>query len=91
MLHVQVIEQVRAQQEDARILLAGKLLKRVDDYLLDTREYGRKERKIAVAMLEGELKDSIDELRKRAAECASTLTDWHSVCASGALDRIEHI
>lgn len=74
---------MRSHQQDARLLLASKLLERVDDYLSKAADHDRRENKAAVKLLEGELKDYFDELRQRAAECISTLNDWHSVSVVG--------
>lgn len=75
----QIIEEARSLQSDARLVLAGHLLKKVDDYLAMGLGRERKEIKAAVSLLEGELRDSFDELRQRAAECVATLQEWHSV------------
>lgn len=78
-----MIEQIRSYQQDARLLLAGKLLERVDEYVSKAVERDQKESKEAVKLLEKELKASFDELRQRAAECIATLNDWHSVSVAG--------
>lgn len=74
-----VIDEIRKLQQDARLVLAGDLLKKVDEYLTTNVDYERKEVKTAVYLLEGELKDSMEELRQRAAECVATLREWHAV------------
>lgn len=76
---LQVIEDVRSLHHDARLLLAGNLLRRVDEYLSQATDRDRKEIKAAVKLLEGKNKGNFDDLRRRAAECISTLRDWHSV------------
>lgn len=77
----QVIAEVRLYHEQARLIVAGRLLAAVDRYLESGQNAGRAEVKAARALVGGELKSSFDELRQRAAECASTLDDWHSVSA----------
>lgn len=77
----QVIAEVQAYHEQARLIVAGRLLAAVDRYLESGHHAGRAEVKAALALLRGELKPTFDELRQRAAECASTLDDWHSVSA----------
>ena len=80
MLH-QIIAEVQEYHEQARLIVAGRLLAAVDQYLGSGQHIGRPEVKAALALLRGELKPSFDELRQRAAECALTLDDWHSVSA----------
>lgn len=74
-----LIEDVRQYHEQARLIVAGRLLASIDQYLATGQHAGRAEVKAAQALLGGELKASFDELRHRAAECSSTLDDWHSV------------
>eukprot|EP00752_Nemacystus_decipiens_P006518 g5870.t1 len=75
---LEVIAEVQAYHEEARLVVAGRLLAAVDRYLESGQHAGRAEVKAAVALLGGDLKASFDELRQRAAECASTLDDWHA-------------
>lgn len=77
----QVVAEVQLYHEQARLVVAGNLLAGVDRYLESGQHAGRAEVKEALALLGGELKASFDELRHRAAECSSTLDDWHSVSA----------
>lgn len=81
----QTIAEVQLYHEQARLVVAGRLLAVVDQYLASGQHTGRAEVKEALALLGGELKASFDQLRRRAAECSSTLEDWHSVSAREAL------
>lgn len=70
---------MRVLQEQARLVVAGKLLQEVEKYLEKGEHRERKAVKAAVRLLEKELKAPFDELRFRAAECSATLEDWHAV------------
>lgn len=58
---------------------AGHLLKKVDEYLASGADKDRKEVKATMDLLAGQIKGPMDQLRQRAAECVTTLRDWHSV------------
>eukprot|EP00903_Cladosiphon_okamuranus_P008725 g8357.t1 len=75
---LEVIAEVQLYHEQARLIVAGRLLAGVDRYLESGQHAGTAEVKTALALLGGELKASFDELRHRAAECSSTLDDWHA-------------
>lgn len=77
----QIIAEVQQYHEQARLVVAGRLLAVVDRYLASGQHKAKTEVKTALALLGGELKASFDQLRHRAAECSSTLEDWHSVSA----------
>lgn len=74
----QIVAEIRLLREQARLIVAGELLARVDQFLA---KGGQQERKVreARALLGGELKDDFDQVRQRAAECRGALEDWHSV------------
>ena len=75
----QIIAEIRLLRDQARLIVAGQLLARVDRFLATGRQHERKEVKAAVALLGGELKTIFHEVRQRAEECRGALDDWHSV------------
>lgn len=75
----QIVAEIRLLREQARLIVAGQLLARVDQFLATGQQHERKEVKAAVALLGGELKATFDEVRQRAEECRGALDDWHSV------------
>ncbi|CAN0294440.1 unnamed protein product [Ectocarpus sp. 4 AP-2014] len=76
---LELIAEVQLCREQARLLVAGRLLAAVDRYLASGQHAERHEVKEAHALLGGELKPLFDEVRLRAAECQSSLDDWQSV------------
>ncbi|CAM9200624.1 unnamed protein product [Ectocarpus fasciculatus] len=75
---LELIAEVQLCREQARLLVAGRLLAAVDRYLASGQHAGRAEVEQAHALLGGELKPLFDEVRQRAAECQSSLDDWQS-------------
>lgn len=75
----QIVAEIRLLREQARLIVAGELLERVDQFLSKGGQQERKEVKEARALLGGELKADFDQVRQRATECRGALDDWHSV------------